>query len=310
MDNIKSILRKLIKVVIILLCLIYLNNNNDITTKQQKRIDDSSIQNVLSEIKYNDFQIHFIDVGQADCILIKDGSSYALVDAGNNEDGPKIVKYLNELGITNIQYVFATHPHEDHIGGMDIIIKSFTINHYYMIDIMLNNMTFTEITKSLEKKNMTYEIPEIGEVFKLENATIEVLWLDNDREDINKDSMILKVTYKNTSYMLTGDATTDSEKQILEKDLKSNVLKVGHHGSKYSSSAQFLTKVHPEYAIISVGKENDYGFPKKVILDKLEYLNCKIYRTDLNGTIIVSSNGEDIDIVTKRTDTNEEKVKQ
>ena len=304
MEKIKSIIRKLITIIIIIGIILYLQNNEE-NNIQERKTDNT--KDVILETDKVPFQIQFLDVGEADCILIKNNNNYALVDAGNNEDGKKIVAYFKDLGITQFDYVFATHPHEDHIGGMDDIIKNFIVKEYYMIDMELDIMTYKEIITILNKKNIAYKIPKIGQIFNLDDATIEVLWLDNDIEDINKDSMILKVQYKNTSYLLTGDATIDSEKEILEKDIKSDVLKVGHHGSKYSSSAEFLQKVHPQYAIISVGKDNDYDFPKKVILDKLEYLNATIYRTDLSGTIIVSSNGEAINIETKITDTNNEK---
>ena len=304
MEKIKSIIRKLITIIIIIGIILYLQNNEE-NNIQERKTDNT--KDVILETDKVPFQIQFLDVGEADCILIKNNNSYALVDAGNNEDGKKIVAYFKDLGITQFNYVFATHPHEDHIGGMDDIIKNFIVKEYYIIDMELDIMTYKEIITILNKKNIAYKIPKIGQIFYLDDASIEVLWLDNDIEDINKDSMILKVQYKNTSYLLTGDATIDSEKEILDKDIKSDVLKVGHHGSKYSSSAKFLQKVHPQYAIISVGKDNDYGFPKKVILDKLEYLNATIYRTDLNGTIIVSSNGEAINIETKITDTNNEK---
>ncbi len=306
MEKIKSIMRKLIAIIIIIGVILYLQNNEG--NKIQERKTDNT-QNVLLELDNIPFQIQFIDVGEADCILVKSDNHYALVDAGNNKDGKKLVKYFKDLGIEQFDYVFATHPHEDHIGGMDDIIKNFTVKEYYMLDIELDIITYKEIIENLNKKNITYQTPKIGQIFNLGDTTIEVLWLDNDIEDINKDSMILKVQYKNTSYLLTGDATIDSEKEILDKSLKSDVLKVGHHGSKQSSSAEFLKKVHPKYAIISVGKDNDYGFPKKVVLDKLEYLNAIIYRTDLNGTIIVSSNGEEIEVSTKITDTNYEEKK-
>jgi len=305
MEKIKSIFRKLLAIIIIIGIIFYIQNNDENIT-QERKIDNNEKE--ISNIE-DTFQIQILDVGEADCILIKDNDNYALIDAGNNEDGKNIVDYFKSLGIKEFKYVFATHPHEDHIGGMDNILKNFSVKEYFMLDIELNNITYTEIIDLLKKKNINYKTPSIGEIFQLRDSSIEVLWLDNDKEDLNKDSMILKVKYKNTSYLLTGDATVDSEKEILEKDIKSDVLKVGHHGSKYSSSAQFLQKVHPKYAIISVGENNDYDFPKKVVLDKLNYLDAIIYRTDIDGTIIITSDGEKIEISTKTTNTNNEKPK-
>lgn len=253
----------------------------------------------------NPFQIQFIDVGEADCILIKSNDEYALVDAGNNKDGKKLVEYFKSLGITKFNYVIGTHPHEDHIGGLDYIIREFDIDSFLMPDVKLDYLTYTEVIDNLNKKNIPLEIPNIDDIYNLNDTVIKVLWLDN-KEDINDDSIVLKVIYKNTSYLLTADISKNVELQLLDKDIKSDLLKVAHHGSQYSTSAQFLKKVDPSFSVISVGKDNDYGFPKQVTLNKLNELNIKTYRTDEQGTIIVSSDGENISFKTIKTDTNKE----
>ena len=253
----------------------------------------------------NSFQIQFIDVGEADSILIKSNDEYILVDAGNNKDGKKLVKYFKELGITKFKYVIGTHPHEDHIGGLDYIIREFDIDNFLMPDVKLDYLTYTEVIDNLNKKNIELKIPSINDIFNLNDTVIKVLWLDN-KEDINDDSIVLKVIYKNTSFLLTADISKNVEIQLLDKDIKSDLLKVAHHGSQYSTSAQFLKKVEPSFAVISVGKNNDYGFPKKITLDKLNNLNIKTYRTDEQGTIIVSSDGDNISFKTIKTDTNKE----
>lgn len=250
------------------------------------------------------FQMYFIDVGEADCILIKYNDEYTLVDAGNNKDGKKIVAYLNELGVEHFEYVIGTHAHEDHIGGIDDIIKNFSIDHFYMPKTEIDMITYTEIKDELNKKGIKYETPKIDKSFKMSQVQFKVLWIDDNKEDINATSIVLKVTYQNTSYLLMADATTDVEHQILEKDLESDLIKVAHHGSNHSSSAIFLKKVNPKYAIISVGTPNDYGFPKQVTLEKLEKLNALILRTDELGTIIASSDGNNIYFDSIRTDTN------
>ena len=250
------------------------------------------------------FQMYFIDVGEADCILIKYNDEYTLVDAGNNKDGKKIVAYLNELGVEHFEYVIGTHAHEDHIGGIDDIIKNFSIDHYYMPKTEVDMITYTEIKDELNKKGIKYETPKIDKSFKMSQVQFKVLWIDDNKEDINATSIVLKVNYQNTSYLLMADATTDVEHQILEKDIESNLIKVAHHGSNHSSSAIFLKKVNPKYAIISVGTPNDYGFPKQVTLEKLEKLNTLVLRTDELGTIIASSDGNNIYFDSIRTDTN------
>ncbi len=250
------------------------------------------------------FQIHFIDVGEADCILINNNNQYALIDAGNNEDGNKLVTYFKSIGIEKFQYVIGTHAHEDHIGGMDNIIRNFEIMHFYMPKVEVNMKTYQEIREELKKKNILYETPKIDSTFTLSNTTIKVLSIGDDKEDINSTSIVLKVTYQNTNYLLMADATNDVEQKILNKNIKSDLIKIGHHGSNHSSSATFLNKVKPKYAIISVGTPNDYGFPKKVTLDKLERIGANILRTDELGTIIASSDGNNIYFNYLKTDTN------
>ena len=250
------------------------------------------------------FQIQFIDVGEADCILINNNKQYALIDAGNNKDGNKLVSYFKSIGIEKFQYVIGTHAHEDHIGGMDNIIKNFEIKHFYMPNVEVDMITYQEIKKELQKKNILYETPKLDNTLTLSNAKIKVLSIGDDKEDINSTSIVLKVTYQNTSYLLMADATSDVEQKILNKNIQSDLIKIGHHGSNHSSSATFLNKVKPKYAIISVGTPNDYGFPKKVTLDKLERIGANILRTDELGTIIASSDGNNIYFNYLKTDTN------
>ena len=250
------------------------------------------------------FQIQFIDVGEADCILINNNKQYALIDAGNNKDGNKLVSYFKSIGIEKFQYVIGTHAHEDHIGGMDNIIKNFEIKHFYMPNVEVDMITYQEIKKELQKKNILYETPKLDNTLTLSNAKIKVLSIGDDKEDINSTSIVLKVTYQNTNYLLMADATSDVEQKILNKNIQSDLIKIGHHGSNHSSSATFLNKVKPKYAIISVGTPNDYGFPKKVTLDKLERIGANILRTDELGTIIASSDGNNIYFNYLKTDTN------
>ena len=224
-----------------------------------------------------------------------------LIDAGNNNDGEKLVKYFNHLDMEEFKYVVGTHDHEDHIGGMDNIIKNFKIDNFYMPDDSTTTETFVEVLNALEKKNIRFQTPNIGTRLKLGESDIEVLSVKSKQEDMNDDSIVLKLTYKNISFLFTGDATQNVEKEILNKNIESTVLKVGHHGSKYSNSAGFLKKVNPKYAVISCGLNNEYFHPNQVVLDKLEKLNTKIYRTDQEGTIVAISDGNNIEFKTIKT---------
>ena len=270
-------------------------SNDEITIeKQENKKTDSNNTDVV--------KVEYIDVGQADAILIENNKKYMLIDAGNNEDGDLLVNYFKDKNITDFEYVVATHPHEDHIGGMDNIIKNFNIKNYYMPDCYTTTKTFEELLDALEEKNLSFETPDIDSEFVLGDALFKVLYTGTDKRDLNNTSIVLRMIYKDVSFMFTGDATNTTEKKILAKDLQSDVLKVGHHGSQYSTSDEFLDKVNPKYAIISVGTGNVYDHPKDITLNKLK--GIEVHRTDKEGTIRVISDGKNIDIETFKTNTN------
>lgn len=248
--------------------------------------------------------MYFINVGQADAILIMNNGHNMLVDAGNDEDGKKLVSYFKNLGIESFDYLVGTHPHEDHIGGMDDIIENFEIKMYLMPDKLSTSKTFENVLDALIEKKLTYIVPEQDDILHLGDAVLEVIHVGTERDDANDSSIILKLIHGNNSFLLMGDASSNVEKEILNEDIKSDVLKIGHHGSEYSSADQFINIVDPKYAVIEVGKNNIYNHPKQVTIDKLNKKNIKIYRTDMDGTIIFTSDGENINIRTEDTDTN------
>lgn len=249
-------------------------------------------------------EVEFIDVGQADSILIRNNGENMLIDAGNNEDGTKLVSYFKSMGITDFKYVVGTHPHEDHIGGMDNIISNFTIEHFMIPDAYTTTLTFEEVLDALEQRGMSFEVPEVDSVFSLGDASIYVLYTGTDTNDLNKSSIVLKLIYGNNSFLFMGDAPSSVEKRIMDKEISADVLKVGHHGSNYSTTLGFLNKVNPKYAVISCGTNNIYGHPHNSTINKLKNNDIEIYRTDLNGTIIMNSDGTNITINTVKTDTN------
>lgn len=249
-------------------------------------------------------EIYFFDVGQADAILVRNKNYNALIDAGNNEDGQKLASYISSLGIKKIDYAIGTHAHEDHIGGMDDIIDAFDIGTFYMPDVITTTKTFEDVLDALEKKGYYFETPIVDSEFSMGDCIFKVLYVGNDDKDLNNTSIILSMQFGNKKFLFTGDAESSVEKEILNKDISSDVLKVGHHGANTSSSLEFLKKVNPSYAIISVGAGNKYNHPNENTLNKLSKLNVKVFRTDEMGTILVKSDGENLTFESVKTDTN------
>lgn len=300
-------LNKLIKIIIGLVILIVVTiqgNLFDNVSNATASINDSAKSDKIDAKVKENFSVSFIDVGQADSVLIRNGNYNMLIDAGNNEDGEKLVNYFKSLGIEEFTYVFATHPHEDHIGGMDDIINNFKIDNYYMSNKLSTTKTFMDVLDALDGRNLKYTVPNKGDTLKLGDANIKVIYPGDDKSNINDSSIVLKVTYGKNSFLLTGDATSNVERKIYNEDIKSDVLKVAHHGSSYSSTDVFLDKVKPYYAVISVGKNNIYNHPSNKTLEKLNKRNIKVYRTDLDGTIVFTSDGENLSVKALKTDTN------
>ncbi len=252
----------------------------------------------------SNLKIYFFNVGQADSILITNNNHNMLIDAGNNEDGPLLVSYIkNNLGIEEFDYVVGTHPHEDHIGGLDDIINNFNIKNVLLPDVITTTKTFEDVIDAIANKNLEITIPKIDSTYQLGESNINVLYSGTDEKELNNSSIILKLSFGNTSYLFTGDTSKEIENTILNKDIRADVLKVAHHGSKTSSSVEFLHKVNPSYAIISVAKKNSYNLPSKDTIKNLEKLTNNIYMT-YDGTILLTSNGNEINIETIKTNVN------
>lgn len=292
--------KKIVSLIVLIIAIFsFIFNGNESMSINQ----DNNNQNVNNEVN-GDLKIYFIDVGQADSILISNQDTNILIDAGNNEDGPKLVTYLQSLNIINFDYVIGTHPHEDHIGGLDDIINNFNVENVMLPDAYTTTKTFEDVLDAIETKNLEITVPSIGDNYTFDDLKFEVMYVGSDTSDLNNTSIVLKMLYGNTSYLFTGDATSSSEKQMLDKDIDVDVLKVGHHGSSYSTTDNFLKQVTPKYAIISVAEKNSYGHPSESTLTRLKNNNVEIYQTSKLGTILLTSNGEDINITNMQTDTN------
>ncbi|MBE6049731.1 MAG: MBL fold metallo-hydrolase [Clostridium sp.] len=251
-------------------------------------------------------EIHYLDVGQGDSIYLKINDKDILIDAGPKSDSDKLIAQLKNLGIDDLEMVIATHPHEDHIGGMVSVFKEYKVKSFYMTDKAHTTKTFTNMLEAVKKQGLKHNILKSGEVIDLgDGAKFDVFSpINKDYEELNDYSPIMKLTYGNSTFMFTGDAEVLSEKEVLNKfkasDLKSDVLKVGHHGSTTSTSDEFLKAVNPKFAIISLGKDNSYGHPHKEIVNKLDSNKIKTYRTDISGQITIITDGQNINISTAK----------
>lgn len=252
------------------------------------------------------FQLHFIDVGNADATLIVAQDKHILIDAGENDMGGRVVRYLKDQGVEKLDLVIGTHPHSDHIGGLDNVIQNFEIGTLMMPKIpdkiVPTSKTYTDVLKAAKAKQLSITAPKPGDKLELGGATFTILGPGEEYDDLNNLSIVTKVDYKNFSALLTGDAEKEAESDLLDGgwDLTADVLKVGHHGSSTSSSKKFLQAVNPATAVIHVGTDNSYGHPTKSTLERLRDAGASIYRTDLNGTVIVGSDGTTVHVNTEK----------
>lgn len=276
--------------------------------QEDKVLESSSVDNQNIE-KEENLEVHFLDVGQGDSVFIRQGEASMLIDAGENSYGQVVVDYLRQEGVSKLDYVIGTHPHSDHIGGLDHVIESFEIAKVIMPRVSHSTQTFEDVLTAISDKGLKITGPVVGQKHSLANAEYTILGPSSEEySNLNNYSVVLKLDYGNTSFMFTGDAEKMGEKEVvdLKKDIKVDVLKVGHHGSTTSTIDEFLKEVNPSYVIIQVGEGNSYGLPDKEILDKLEDKNIEIYRNDHHGVIKIISDGESLTI---ETDVNNDDIK-
>ena len=242
--------------------------------------------------------VHFIDVGQGDSIFIElpDGKCM-LIDSGEWYNAGKVITFIDCLGYKKIDHLLATHPHSDHIGSMKNVIESFDIGKVYMPEAVSDTSTFIKMLEALDAKGAS--ITPVTAGLKVDfgfGVSGEFVAPSEIVEDLNNCSAVLKLTYGEKSFLFTGDAEI-SEELTITADIDCDVLKVGHHGSYTSSGTSFLQKVSAEIAVISCGKDNDYGHPHKEALDRLSDSGIgKIYRTDISGTVTISCDGRELNV--------------
>lgn len=257
-------------------------------------LEDEDIE--LTEDK-SSFTIHFIDVGQADAALVLCDDSAMLIDGGNAADSDLIYSYLKKHDVDHLDYIVCTHAHEDHVGGLAGALNYASVDTALCPVTSYDSKAFKSFVKYLKKHDVEITVPEAGNTYSLGSSEFEILGpINDDGNGENNSSIVIRIVYKNTSFLFTGDAELEEEEDIIDEQytLESTLLKVAHHGSETSTSYGFLNEVLPEYAVISVGKNNSYGHPSEDVLSRLRDADATVYRTDMQGDIICTSDGESL----------------
>lgn len=304
-----SLLQVLIGVVILaFITVIGGNLDSDLLDKLQQDVQTDSLENVQDDttsISSNNAEtkvdgnlvVDFIDVGQGDSILIRQGEHAMLIDGGTSECKDELLSFLKSEGIEKFDYIVGTHPHEDHIGSLDDVVNEYDFDTILFPKVTTTTNTFENLVNAVNGKGKKFTTPLSGTEYTLGDATFKILAPSSDSyQSLNNYSIVIKLTYGNNSFIFTGDAESLSETEILNSfdDLSADVLKLGHHGSTTSTSMKFLNAVSPKYAVVSVGKDNSYNHPTKTTMDKIKDKGIPLYRTDEQGTIECVSDGENI----------------
>lgn len=249
-------------------------------------------------------RVDFVDVGQADFIVVECDGEYMTIDGGNVEDSQLVQSYLLERGIEQVDTVVVTHAHEDHCGGVSAILKSVVAETVYCPVTEYDTKAFRNVVSAAQAQGLEITIPVLGEIFTVGSAQVQVIGPVKEYEDTNDTSIVLRLTYGETSFIFTGDAETTSEKDIMAAgfNVSADVLKVGHHGSSTSTSYVWLKAVAPTYAVISSNRteEPDYNHPHEEVVSRLRDEDAIVYRTDLQGTITCISDGKNITFTVTR----------
>lgn len=288
-----KLIQTVIAIVIMLIAVIMYPN-----VQKEIRNEKNSISTAIPI--EGELQMHVIDVGQGDSILFLQKDCVMLVDSGAKNKSTYVIEYLKQLGISKINILVGTHAHEDHMGGMSEIIRNFEIETLYTPDHTKDTITtkwYMDFLDAVAEKEVNWEYPKLAQKFYLGSAMIQVV-SEGVKEDtnLNNQSIGLRVSFGDTDIVLTGDAEEKAERQMLSSglDLEAEIYKVAHHGSDTSTSEDFLEEINPQYAIISVGKDNSYGHPTESVIQRLEKKNIEVHRTDEEGNIVILTDGKNV----------------
>ena len=253
----------------------------------------------VSTLGENDIMVTFLDVGQGESILIRTNTHAVLIDGGEHRYRNVILDYLRMADVRHIDYVIATHPHSDHIGGLIAVLSSVSVGQVIMPDVTHNTTTFENFIAVIENRAIPIRLAQVGDMIQAGIINLKVLAPYGTHARLNDMSVVVRMEHGQTSFLFTGDAESASERQMVSSgmNLSSNVLNIGHHGSHTSTTESFLNAVSPDIAVISLGRNNQFGHPHREVINRLESQNITILRTDELGTIQMITNGDVIAII-------------
>ncbi len=264
-----------------------LNTTDDFDSNNQP---NSTFEDILDA----NLSVHFIDVDQGDSTLISYNDYNMLIDTGEYTEADKLITYLESVGVNEIDTFVGTHPHSDHIGAVTEVFDAFDIKEVIIPNATHTTKTFEKMITAIENENTEVIEAKAGYTFSIDDLSYEILSpLRDEYSDLNDYSVVILMKYKDMDFIFSGDATKLVEKDILEtgKNIEVDILKLGHHGSRTSSSDEYIEATNADVAIISVGAENDYGHPHSEVVETLDKYNIETLRTDLNGNIVLYTDG-------------------